>query len=62
VIALDDVKTAKRVKTLEGCTGAITSLSFSLDNNALAAASVDETSYVQTIHLWDCDRQAKLKK
>jgi WD40 repeat protein len=62
LIALYDVKTAKHAKTLEECIGAITSLSSSPDSTTLAAAGADETSYVQAIHLWDCDRQAKLEK
>jgi RNA polymerase sigma factor (sigma-70 family) len=55
--AVYDVKTAKRLKTLAGCKGHIWSLSFSPDGNTLAAASVDEKSHVQTIHLWDFDRR-----
>ena len=55
--AVYDVKTAKRVKTLAGCKGHIWSLSFSPDGNTLAAASVDEKSHEQTIHLWDFDRR-----
>ena len=51
MIAVYDVTSAKRVKTLEGCKGANTSLSFTPDSNSLAAASIDETSYVQAIHL-----------
>ena len=62
LIALYDVKSAKRVKTLEGCKGPITSLSFTPDSNTLAAASIDETSYVQAIHLWDFDLATKSKK
>src|SRR5262249_25560884 len=62
LIAVYDVTSAKRVKTLEGCTGAITSLSFTPDANTLAAPSIDETRYVQPIHLWDVAPATKSEK
>jgi WD40 repeat protein len=62
LIAVYDVTSAKRVKTLEGCKGAITSLSFTPESNSLAAASIDEASYVQAILLWDFAPATKSKK
>jgi len=62
LIAVYDVTSAKRVKTLEGCKGPITSLSFTPDRNSLAAASIDETSDEQAIHLWDFAPATKSKK
>jgi WD40 repeat protein len=58
VIALYDVKTAKRTKTLEGHAGLIHLLSFSPDSNTLASGGFDD----QTIYLWDFDRGTKLEK
>jgi WD40 repeat protein len=58
VIALYDVKTAKRTKTLEGHEGRICSLSFSPDSNTLASGGYDD----RTIYLWDVGQGAKNKK
>jgi hypothetical protein len=56
VIALYDVKTAKRTQTLQGGEGLIWPLSFSPDGNTLAGGSSDET-----IYLWDFHRRTKSK-
>ncbi len=58
VIALYDVKTAKRTKTLEGHKGFIHVLCFSPDSNTLASGGYED----QTIYLWDFDRGTKPKK
>jgi WD40 repeat protein len=57
VIAVYDVKTAKRTKTLEGHAGFLWSLCFAPDGNTLAGGSSD-----QTIYLWDFDRGTKPEK
>ncbi len=58
VIALYDVKTAKRTKTLEGHKGFIHALCFSPDSKTLASCGYQD----QTIYLWDFDRRPQLKK
>jgi WD40 repeat protein len=57
IIAVFDVKTAKRTKTLEGHKGVSNALAFSPDGSTLASGSED-----QTIYLWDFDRGKKTKK
>jgi WD40 repeat protein len=56
VIALYDVKTAKRTKTLEGHAEFLFPLSFTPNGNTLAGAGLE------IIYLWDFDRGAKLNK
>jgi len=56
VIALYDVKTAKRTKTLEGHAEFLFPLSFTSDGNTLAGAGLE------TIYLWDFDQGTKLSK
>jgi WD40 repeat protein len=56
VVALWDVRTAKRTQTLEGHEGVIDSLAFSPDGKTLASGGEGGT-----IRLWDFDPGAKLK-
>jgi RNA polymerase sigma factor (sigma-70 family) len=57
VIAVFDVKTAKRTKTLKGHEGVSLAFAFSPERSTLASGSED-----QTIYLWDFDRGTKRKK
>jgi RNA polymerase sigma factor (sigma-70 family) len=58
IIAVYDVKTAQRTKTLEGHRGFISSLAFSADSHTLASGGYED----ETIYLWDFDRPAKAEK